>query len=96
MLKVGYIVLFGLMLISGLEIYYGPETQQQIFEEAKAKIDENENKDNTSFMVITTKDGTKMTVKTKQKIIDYAGDHGLTVNQIDNNESIVFEKKKNG
>ena len=44
-------------------------------------------------MAITMKDGQKMTIETKQKIINFAGEHGLSSTPMDDNKSILFEKK---
>ena len=65
--------------------------QPGIVSEAKTSIMENQNKDIKTFM-FATPDGRRMTVESKQEIVNYAGAHGLSVVESDE-RTIIFEKK---
>ena len=85
----GIVALFAFGYLCYLDDVVIPEAQPQIISEAKLLIEENQNKDITTFAY---NPDLKMKPESQQEIINYAGEHGMRIVEA-NSYRIIFERK---
>lgn len=86
---VGIVALFAFGYFCYFTDVLVPEAQPQIISEAKLLIEDNQNKDITTFAYTPN---LKMKKEAQQEIINYAGEHGMRIVEANENR-IIFEKK---
>ena len=86
---VGIVALFAFGYFCYLDDVVVPKAQPQIISDAKQLIEDNQNKDITTFAYTPE---LKMKKESQQEIINYAGEHGMKIVEANGNR-IIFERK---